>query len=217
MTPVLIPMAAGGFLEGTLHRPRRLAAGPSLVVAPPAWYGMDHPLPVGICEELAQVGWVCLRFNWGFSAHGQDPSPGLTEEQHELASAYDFLVEQPGVDPNSRYLIGHSIGAWVASAVAADKGAAGAALWSYPLHDPDKSVFSPGDHWPNLRCPVLFIVATQDELCNWTELESRCGAIPGPKAVVMVEGTDHGLGGPVVSVVVEATEEWLRDAWRQRG
>lgn len=215
ITPVRIPVA-GANLEGILHRPRRLAAGPALAVCHAQWYDMDHPLLVGLCQELAQVGWVCLRFTWRFAAAGREPSPGLADEQQELAAAYAYLAEQPGVDPAARYLAGHSIGAWVASAVAAESEAAGVALWSYPLHSPDKSFFSPSDHWPRLRCPVLFVVADGDELCDWRELEPRCGAIPGTKTMAMLAGADHGLDGPAVAAVIETTEEWLRETWRKQ-
>lgn len=214
-TLVQIPVQDGQ-LAGALHRPPRVAAGPAVVIGHAQWVDMDHPLLVGLCEELAKVGWVGLRFTWRFAAQGREPTPGLVEEQLDLAAAYDFLGEQPGVDAESRYLVGHSIGAWIASAVAAGKEAAGAALWSYPLHNPDKSFFSPLDHWPHLKCPVLFVVADQDELCQWQELEPRSGQIPGHKTLAVMAGTDHGLDGPAVGPVVETTEEWLRDQWRSK-
>lgn len=215
MTQVEIPVA-GGHLKAALHRPRRVAAGPAVAVCHAQWFDMDHPLLVGLCTELAKVGWVCVRFTWRFAAEGREPSAGLAEEQEDLAAVYDFLAEQPGVDPDSRYLVGHSIGAWIASCVAAGKGAAGVALWSYPLHSPDKGFFSPVDHWPNLHCPVLFVVGDQDELCDWRELEPRCGAIPGHKTMAMMAGADHGLDGPAVGPVIETTEEWLRECWRTK-
>jgi predicted alpha/beta-hydrolase family hydrolase len=92
---------------------------------------------------------------------------------------------------------GHSFGGRVASMLAAsDEGAAvgGLVLLSYPLHRPGHPEDQRTEHWPDIRCPVLFLTGDGDPFAGVALMRSAIGAIAGAEMVVYRQ-SGHGLGG----------------------
>lgn len=84
-------------------------------------------LPLGItgqiAEHLAASGFASLRYDKrGVAASDGDYlSAGFSDNVADAAAALEFLKEQPGVDPERVFVIGHSEGALIALALAASE------------------------------------------------------------------------------------------------
>jgi pimeloyl-ACP methyl ester carboxylesterase len=106
---------------------------------------------------------------------------------------------------------GHSYGGRQASMLAAEQPdlITGLLLSSYPLHPPRRAAASRSEHFPALRCPVLFVHGTRDAFATVEELESARRRIVAPTSLVPVEGAGHdlvrtGSATALARVVVEA-------------
>jgi len=82
---------------------------------------------------------------------------------------------------------GQSFGGRVASMAAIEADFGGLVLFSYPLHRPGFPDQLRTDHWPRIRCPVLFLSGDRDPfaqvdlLKKWVKVEphSRLEIFPG--------------------------------------
>ena len=98
--------------------------------------------------------------------------------------------------PGRVSLAGLSYGGRQASLLAAEEPdvAAGLLLLSYPLHPPGRARDLRTAHFPSLRLPVVFAHGSQDPFGALDELAAALASIPGPTALVSVDGAGHGLG-----------------------
>jgi len=87
---------------------------------------------------------------------------------------------------------GQSYGGRVASMVAAAESVAGLVLFSYPLHRPGHPEELRTDHFPALRCPVLFLSGEADGFARVDLLREAVRLIPGAELVTYV-GVGHGV------------------------
>jgi hypothetical protein len=97
--------------------------------------------------------------------------------------------------------------------------ALGLLLLGYPLHPAGKPDNLRVEHFPRLRCPVLFLSGDRDALGGKADLEHWAKTIPGPTAFHWLAGGDHGfrvpkaLGGQgeaaVMAEVAEASTAWV--------
>jgi hypothetical protein len=70
----------------------------------------------------------------------------------------------------------------------------GLLLLSYPLHPPGRAKELRTAHFPALRAPTVFAHGSQDPFGSLEELEAARALIPGPTALVAIDGAGHGLG-----------------------
>lgn len=92
---------------------------------------------------------------------------------------------------------GQSFGGRVASMLAASPdgaGVAGLVLLSYPLHRPGHPGEQRTEHWPDIRCPTLFLTGDADPFAKVELLRSALTTLPGAKLVVY-RHVGHGLRG----------------------
>ena len=87
---------------------------------------------------------------------------------------------------------GQSFGGRVASMAAVDADFGGLILFSYPLHRPGFPDQLRTEHWPQIRCPTLFLSGDRDPFANLDLLKQKIKLIPGARLVVF-KGQGHGL------------------------
>ena len=91
---------------------------------------------------------------------------------------------------------GHSFGGRVASMLAAQDGGGavrGLVLFSYPLHRPGHPDDQRTEHWPQIRCPVLFLAGDADPFARLDLLRAATAALAHCELVVY-RHAGHGLG-----------------------
>lgn len=87
---------------------------------------------------------------------------------------------------------GQSYGGRVASMAAIEADFGGLVLFSYPLHRPGFPDQMRTQHFPLLRCPVLFLSGDRDPFARLDLLKSAIKSIPNARLEVF-KGQGHGL------------------------
>jgi len=87
---------------------------------------------------------------------------------------------------------GQSFGGRVASMAAIEAEFGGLVLFSYPLHRPGYPDQLRTEHWPRIKCPVLFLSGDRDPFANLDLLKKKIKLIDHARLVVF-EGQGHGL------------------------
>lgn len=200
-------------IEGVLHLPERGGLGPAALVCHPHPLGggsMDNPVVTAIACALEARGIMALRFNFrGVGQSGGEHDNGRAEV-HDVAGALDWLVAQPGVDPNCLSLAGYSFGAWVGLTFAQSDiriraaAAVGLVAWHYSGEfyrtkaRPDLGV-EPWQYDPqflqSFTRPLLFVSGERDPLSPPREVRLLIERIPEPKRLSVIASATHSLHG----------------------
>ena len=89
---------------------------------------------------------------------------------------------------------GQSFGGRVASMAAIDADFGGLVLFSYPLHRPGFRDQLRTEHWPQIKCPTLFLSGDRDPFANIDLLKEKIKLIRHSRLEVF-KGQGHGLLG----------------------
>ena len=100
---------------------------------------------------------------------------------------------------------GQSFGGRVASMATVEAGYGGLVLFSYPLHRPGFKDQLRTEHWPKIKCPVLFLSGDRDPFADLELLRSKVKLIKGSRLVVF-KGQGHGLLKVLDQALDTATE-----------
>ncbi|MCC7354494.1 MAG: hypothetical protein IT330_12160 [Anaerolineae bacterium] len=186
-------------------------------------HGANNDLRLSLLYQLAQaaaaVGFVALRFNFGYVERGKPPDP-IERGVAELQDAFSALADMEGMAGLPVCIAGKSRGAVVA-AVAASVGlpAYALALLSYPLHGASGAM-PPQPHLAHLHTPTLFVIGSDDPYCRADRLDEACAVIPGSTEIHLIAGGDHSYQA---APGAERSSEELQDeavrvalAWLQR-
>jgi uncharacterized protein len=87
---------------------------------------------------------------------------------------------------------GQSFGGRVASMAAIEADFGGLVLFSYPLHRPGFPDQLRTEHWPRLRCPVLFLSGDRDPFARLDLLKKWVKVVPDARLEIF-PGQGHGL------------------------
>src|SRR5205809_4436345 len=87
---------------------------------------------------------------------------------------------------------GQSFGGRVASIAAIDADFGGLVLFSYPLHRPGFRDQLRTEHWPQIKCPTLFLSGDRDPFANIDLLKEKIKLIRLARLEVF-KGQGHGL------------------------
>lgn len=87
---------------------------------------------------------------------------------------------------------GQSFGGRVASMASIEAEFGGLVLFSYPLHRPGYPDQLRTEHWPRIKCPVLFLSGDRDPFANLDLLKKKIKLIDHARLVVFA-GQGHGL------------------------
>lgn len=220
----------GDFEAGAPAGPHR-RADRAVLLAHGAGAGRNAAPLVAAARALAAAGIPSLRFDFPYRSAGRrapDRPPVLLQAVREAAAE---LCQRTGLPSERLVLGGRSMGGRYCSLAVGDPEdpipALGLLLLGYPLHPAGKPDNLRVEHFPRLRCPVLFLSGDRDALGGKADLEHWAKTIPGPVAFHWLAGGDHGfrvpkaLGGQgeaaVMAEVAEASTAWVAalPAWEK--
>lgn len=192
----------GGGLVGVMNDGGKRG---SIIISHGAGRGLDAPILVKTAEQLADLGFRVLRFNFGYLGVRPAPSAGGKKEQPELASAIDYMrrVENP-------ILVGKSFGARVGSFVAAERDDIRALVfYGLPIVGMGKNP-KPRDwsHLGKIQAPILFITGNNDKLCPLTQLAEEQKHIKSEFASQVVPG-DHSFKPKGEDAAIKLCVDWI--------
>lgn len=190
VTPVTIDFD-GAHLSAMYGRPSAPVA--TLVVAPGAGSGMDHPFLVGFTRAMNDCSVATLRFNFPYREAGRrfpDRAPVAIGAWH---AALDAAVVRSDGEPI--WAGGKSFGGRMASmAVAAGMPATGLVFLGYPLHPPGRPESLRDDHLYGIRRPMLFVQGKNDPFATGSLLDEVVERIGRSTATLeWLENADHSF------------------------
>jgi predicted alpha/beta-hydrolase family hydrolase len=103
---------------------------------------------------------------------------------------------------------GQSFGGRVATMAAIEADFGGLVLFSYPLHRPGFPDQLRTEHWPQIRCPTLFMSGDRDPFAKIELLKEKIKLIPNARLVVF-QGQGHGLL-PVLDQALDVATDFLK-------
>jgi fermentation-respiration switch protein FrsA (DUF1100 family) len=162
-----------------------------------------------------------------FDYRGYGRSSGRPDEEgtyRDARAARAVLLEQEGVRPERVVYLGESLGGAVAVTLALDAPPRGLVLRStfasvralgrlhYPLVPPMlvPDAYPTIERIGSVRCPVLLIHGSGDEIVPLAQAEALRDAAPGPKRLARIEGAGHNdIAG--FEAHGRALAEWLEE------
>ena len=206
----------GGTVAATIDRPTEPALA-GLVICHGANNDLRLPLLYDLAQAAVALGFVTLRFNFGYVERGKPPAP-VEQGAAELGAVFAALAAIDEVAGRPICIAGKSRGAVVA-AVAASAGlpARALAFLGYPLHGAGGTM-PPQPHLAHLHVPALFVVGSDDPYCRADRLADVRATIPGPTELHLIAGGDHSYqaapdsattGQELQAEAVRVTIAWL--------
>ena len=200
------PAVADVFLsaaDGTRIHAWHLKSGAPLVL----YFGGNAEEVSWMIEEARaqapQASWLLVDYR-GYGQSGGAPSEKALVSDALLI--YDEAARLPGVDPKRIYAFGRSLGSGVAVALAARRPLAGLILatpydslaavakryyWYLPVDWMLKHRFDSAARAPQMRTPLLCLIAERDEVIPAAHAERLCEAWGGAKRKVVLTGAGH--------------------------
>ncbi|XP_010014888.1 PREDICTED: testis-expressed sequence 30 protein [Nestor notabilis] len=178
---------------------------------------MNFPHLVSLAACLASHGVLCLRFTCkGLNIAYRAKAFKTVVEYLKLSDDYKLL----GV-----FLAGRSMGSRAAASVIRqlsqgdddDDFIQGLVCLSYPLHRPKLQSKLRDEDLLWIRCPVLFVSGSADEMCEKQLLEGVVNKMKAPKKIYWVDKANHGMAvkGRTADDVMEEINaqvfSWLRE------
>ncbi|NXO00759.1 TEX30 protein, partial [Rhinopomastus cyanomelas] len=177
---------------------------------------MNFPHLVSLAACLASRGVLCLRFT----------CKGLNIAYR--AKAFKAVVEYLKLSDDYRlsgvFLAGRSMGSRAAASVIRqlsqddnDDFIQGLVCLSYPLHRPKFQSKLRDEDLLFIRCPVLFVSGSADEMCEKKLLEGVASKMKAPKKIHWIDKANHGMavkGRTTDDVMEEINAQvytWLRE------
>ncbi|XP_042666366.1 testis-expressed protein 30 isoform X1 [Centrocercus urophasianus] len=178
---------------------------------------MNFPQLVSLAAYLASQGILCLRFTCkGLNIAYRTKAYKTVVEYLKLSDDYKLS----GV-----FLAGRSMGSRAAASVIHqlsqdgnnDDFIQGLVCLSYPLHRPKLQSKLRDEDLLFIRCPVLFVSGSADEMCEKQLLESVASKMKAPKKIHWIDKANHGMAvkGRTENDVMEEINvqvfSWLRE------
>jgi predicted alpha/beta-hydrolase family hydrolase len=185
-------MTLAADFQGPTH-----GADRAVLLAPGAGADRHAGALVAVADALEARGIPSLRFDFPYRIAGRkapDRPPVLDAATREASIA---LCERTGLAPTALVLGGRSMGGRIASMAVASADdplpALGLLLLGYPLHPAGKPERIRDDHFPGIRCPVLFVSGTRDSLAPEPALTRSAKQVGGPVRFHWLDTADHGF------------------------
>ena len=176
-----------------------------VVIAHGAGAGMTAALLKKTAVKLAELGFIVLRFNFGYVSRKSAPSLGGKKEEPDLSAAIDYMKEH-----GNPILVGRSFGARVCANVSLERDDVKAMVfYGMPLQGASKTA-KPRDwsHLPKIKVPMLFITGDKDQLCPLDQLEEIVEGLTAAVTSIVVPG-DHGFKPKSEDLAVEKCCSWI--------
>jgi uncharacterized protein len=183
-----------------------------VTVAHGAGAGMNHPFMVSLAEALAARGIGSLRFNFPFTEQNKR-RPDVPAVAHKtIEAAVQHANKHFPAIP--MFLSGKSFGGRMSSQLMAEHAIryiAGIVFYGFPLHPSGKPSVDRAEHLKKVKCPMLFLQGTRDELADLALLEPVVSQLKSA-TLVKIEGADHGFKAgktDVISILAEETRLFM--------
>lgn len=202
-----IPIAEGEQVSGVLSIPDSDEMDTGVILAHGAGKDMNHPMLIFLAEELANSGYLCLRFNFLYTEKGKK-SPDTKDILYKAwKGAYRALAEHGKYRPKHFLAAGKSLGGRIASQMVAEKELPvdGLIFLGYPLHAPGRTDKLRDSHLYEIPVPMLFFSGTRDQLCDLQLLRQVLSKMIAPWELEVIEGGDHSFQVPK-SYAIDPTE-----------
>lgn len=138
-----------------------------LVLAHGAGASMRSVTMQTIAERLAGQGIATLRYNFPYMEQGR---PRVDPPEVATATVRAAIEKTRELTPDLPVLAGgHSFGGRMTTTAASEgpiEGLKGIALFSFPLHMPDKPSTKRAEHLSSVTVPMLFLSGTRDKLAD---------------------------------------------------
>lgn len=177
----------------------------AVIITHGAGRGMDAPLLMRTAERLAELGFLVLRFNFGYLTRRGAPSLGGKNERPEVVAAIEFMKEH-----GAPVLIGKSFGGRVNSYLTAERDDVRALVfYGLPLQGASKNA-KPRDwsHLGKIEVPMLFITGDRDNLCPLADLATVQKHIKAKFKSEVVPG-DHSFKPKSENAALEHCVAWV--------
>lgn len=200
---VSIQAADGVTLHGWLQHPaaRNGARFPLVIV----FGGVRREISwlIGRADGSDQWGWLFINYR-GYGLSEGEPSGRLLQQDAGLI--YDYAASRPDVDPANLVLLGRSLGAYFAVALARIRPVRAVILAtpfdSFAALGAERYPWLPVglliDGWydaaaiaPSVTAPALFVLAERDEITPIQHGHALAQAWGGPRRVVTLAGARH--------------------------
>jgi uncharacterized protein len=205
-----ISVKFGDALEGVCEgQPRRGL----VLISPGAGGSMETALLVHTAAQLAEAGFLTLRWNFGYMTAGKMPSAGGRRELPEMAEAIDYLKAK--ADRQPLILIGKSFGGRLSSYIGAERSdIEGFVFYGLPLQRMGKNP-KPRDwsHLAKLTGKILFVTGDKDRLCPLDQLSQAQEFFKVPFASEVVSG-DHSFRPRGEDAALKICVEWITEQFQ---
>jgi predicted alpha/beta-hydrolase family hydrolase len=196
--PLTLEVDTGHRVSALLQTPPEARAG--LVLAHGAGAGMTHPFMAALAQGLAGGGLACLRYQFPYMERGskRPDAPALAQATVRAAVA-EAARRWPDL---ALFAGGKSFGARMTSqaqAVAPLPGVRGLVFVGFPLHPAGKPGIDRAEHLDRMRCPLLFLQGTRDELADAALVQGVHEQLGERSTLVSFAGADHSFHVPARS------------------
>ena len=195
----------------------------AVLLAHGAGADMHAPALKVVADGFAAAGIASLRFNYPYKTAGRRAPDRPAVLDAATRAAVEELTTRSGLAPERLVLGGRSMGGRVCSLVVGDAEnpvpALGLMMLGYPLQPAGKPERRRDEHFPRLRCPVLFVSGTRDALAPKADLTRSARKIKGDVTFHWLETADHGFrplkssgrsAAEVLADVAETCVTWMK-------
>jgi predicted alpha/beta-hydrolase family hydrolase len=198
-TPLRIAVADGQTVSALLTAPE-VQPRAGYVFAHGAGAGMTHRFMADVANGLAQRGIATLRYQFPYMESGsRRPDPPRVAHAAVRAAVAEAARCWPGLPLLAG---GKSFGGRMTSqaqAAAPLPGVRGLVFFGFPLHPAGKPADERGAHLLGVRCPMLFLQGTRDELADEALLRALVSRLGARATLELVEAADHSFHVPARS------------------
>jgi uncharacterized protein len=215
-TPLAFPVDETQSVSGLWTAPDAPRA--AFVFAHGAGAGMAHAFMAAFAHGLAARGIATLRYQFPYMERGSKrvDSPALA--QATVRAAVEAAARlAPGLPLLAG---GKSFGGRMSSQAQAKSplpGVRGLVFVGFPLHPAKKPATERGDHLAQVRCPMLFLQGTRDELAELPLVTSLVQELGDRATLAVFDDADHSFhvrassgrtDAQVREAMLDAVERW---------
>jgi uncharacterized protein len=185
-------VSASDNVSAVLMRPDQASA--CYVFAHGAGAGMQHAFMAAFAAGLAQRGIATLRYQFPYMERGSKRPDTPAVAQATVRAAVAEAAMHCGGLP--LFAGGKSFGGRMTSQAQASEplpGVRGLVFVGFPLHPAGKPGIDRADHLDKVRCPMLFLQGTRDELAELALLKAVVGRLGALATLDLVDDADHSF------------------------
>ena len=215
--PISLPVDGAQPVSALLRVPPNARAG--LVLAHGAGAGMAHPFMARVASGLAERAIATLRYQFPYMERGSKrPDPPPVAQAAVRAAVAEAARRLPGLPLVAG---GKSFGGRMTSQAQAATplpGVHALVFIGLPLHPAGKPSLERGDHLDGVRCPMLFLQGTRDELADLALLRTLLARLGASATLELFDDADHafhvraGSGrsdADVMTALLDAAAGWI--------